>query len=260
MEKKKAKTKKVVVGKEKEIWAGAKFLMGGTQSEREKKERNLVLLASKVLNVSPFGINILGNQPYLNKIGLWQKAKQYAKNTRFQYSWPKFSENDSDKAVCACKVLNGSIELTDWVYGECSPSSTKMSTLKGYQNHIAQTRARNRAIFEAFGIQIHEEMMANIAEYISKQKGEDKNVSSLGSLTSSSAEEVNEEKKNGEAKKESVNVNTEKLKVLAIQNGAKVGEEKERLEELTGHSVNLDDPTDKYLEMIEAQVLNKTVK
>ena len=193
--KKKAKSKALVKRKkfDKElVWAGGKRMMGSANGEKEKKERQMILLASKVLDVSPYGVNILGSVPYINKLGLHQKANQYEPGVRFVYDWITTSENDDDKAICSCKVVDKKgKDLTDFVIGECSPSSMKMGTLKGYQNHMAQTRARNRAILEAFGVRIHEEMMANIEKLSRKQKISDDQVESIGDVVATSVEEVN---------------------------------------------------------------------
>jgi len=187
----KKKTRAIVKVKEKNLmWAGAKAVMGKPTTPKEEVERKWITLTSKVLNISPFGVNILGNLPYINKLGLMQKAKQYSSGVGFRYDWVKTSQDDTDKAVCKCKIVIGPKELTDWVIGECSPSSMKMSTLKGYQNHMAQTRARNRAILEAFGVRIHEEMMENIAKLYIKKEITKEEAIKIGEATKTSVEEM----------------------------------------------------------------------
>ncbi len=174
------------------VWAGAKKLLGKADNAKEAKEKNMILLASKVLNVSPFGVNILGSLPYINKLGLKQKTKQYNPNSKFIYEWIKTSKDDEDKAICSCKIVDGKgKDITDWIIGECSPASMKMGTLKGYQNHMAQTRARNRAILEAYGERIHEEMMANIEKLSKKQEITTQEAANIGDATVTSVEEVN---------------------------------------------------------------------
>ena len=196
MEKKKQKTKKPqtkAVAKKSEkklLWLGAQRLMAKPKDAKEEREKKIILLTAKVLNISPFGVNILGSLPYVNKLGLQQKAEQYRSGTQFKYEWVNVSKDDSDKAICKCKLVSKGKDLTDWVIGECSPSSMKMGTLKGYQNHMAQTRARNRAILEAFGLRVHEEMMENV-EKLYQQKGiTEGEVVQIGNVVTTSAEEI----------------------------------------------------------------------
>ncbi len=194
------KIKKIAPAKKtkKELqWSGAQSLMGpkpqaGTVEERE---RNLILVASNVMKVSPFGINILGGNIYANKLALAQKANQYRKNIVFKYNWVQRALDDSGKAICECKIVEveGTKErdLSDWITGECSPKTMKMGTLTGYQNHMAQTRAKNRAIQETFGVRIHEEMIENL--YKLKHKGEitEKEIERIAGASSTSIEEIN---------------------------------------------------------------------
>lgn len=195
----KKKTKEVVIKKEKAVWLGSQVLMQKFQpGTKEANDQKIVLMTARVLNVSPFGINILGSVPYINKLGLTQKANQYGKGKEtFEYKWTKVAMDDAEKSICECRVMKDGKPITDWVMGECSPSSMKMGTLKGYQNHMAQTRARNRAILEAHGVQIHEEMMENIHKLYKGGQLQEEQAAALtqfaGKTTSSSIEEVNNE-------------------------------------------------------------------
>jgi len=174
------------VAKKKFMWLGAQSLMtnGG-------KERELIITTSQVLRVSPFGVNILGNLPYINKLGLMQKATEYSPGVTFKYNWIRRAEGEDDKAICECKVVNKKgKDITDWVTGECSPSTLSMSTLKGYQNHLAQTRAKNRAINEAFGAKIHEDMMSRLYELTQKGSVKQEQAELIAGSSSTSAEEI----------------------------------------------------------------------
>jgi len=253
--------KKTTTDDKKAIWLGAQRLMNKPQTSQEIRERNLILVTAKVLGVSPFGVNILGNIPYINKLGLTQKAKEYKPNIQFKYNWIKYANDDTEKAICACKLVEGDVDkdITDWIIGECSPSTQKMGTLKGYQNHMAQTRARNRAILEAFGVKIHEEMLANIAKLYEQKQITDQEAQVIGSAAIVSAEEIQDE-----ADKQKPLFSDDKdiseLFALARQYGAKVGQEKQFIEAKIGHNLDLNHPTKKYISMMKAQFLAAVVK
>jgi hypothetical protein len=91
------------------------------------------------------------------------------------------------KAVCEARIIEGDKPLSSWVLGEASPATTKMSTLAGYQNHLAQTRAHNRAIREFISVRLHRELVEGIAVYKTKTNEE---LPALPIDTSSSGEEI----------------------------------------------------------------------
>ncbi len=196
------KNKEVVIvsDKKKSVWIGSQSLMGAVVAgSKEAKERELIKMTARVLDISPFGVNILGNLPYINKLGLGQKSVEYGKGKdEFKYNWVQRAADETQKAICECKIVRSGKDITDWVTGECSPKTMKMGTLAGYQNHMAQTRAKNRAILEAYGITIHEDMMANIHKLYSQKQITDTQKGALeyhaGKATSSSIEEVEPEK------------------------------------------------------------------
>lgn len=215
---KKTKTKAVAKVKEKKevSWAGAQSLMGAPPGPKEQNERSIILTAAKALNISPFGVNILGNLPYINKLGLKEKQEQYGSNDKIVYDWVQVAMDDMQKAICKAKLVDSKgKDLCDWVIGECSPVTIKMGTLKGYQNHMAQTRARNRAILETYGIRIHEEMMENIQKMIKSKEVNEQEVAQIGMATNSSVEEIVVEKGNAKSAPAPTNVATAPTNFLA---------------------------------------------
>lgn len=187
--------------KKKAIWVGSLSLMGTVvPGSKEAKERAVIKMTAEVLEVSPFGINILGSLPYINKLGLGQKSRFYGDGKdEFKYNWIQRAIDDNQKAICECKIVRDGKDITDWVTGECSPKTMKMGTLQGYQNHMAQTRAKNRAILEAYGVQIHEDMIQNIGKKLEEKRLTEKQAEALvdhaGKATSTSTEEVELDKK-----------------------------------------------------------------
>lgn len=149
------------------VFAGAQSLLTRPKSKQEEQNRQLLILTSKALAINPFGVNILGNLPYTNNIGRKEKLAQYEKTARFEYRWVRRSETDLDKAICECRIVKGDKPLCDWVTGECSPATIKMGPLQGYQNHMAQTRAENRAFEAAYGNKLRLELFGNIQRLMS---------------------------------------------------------------------------------------------
>jgi hypothetical protein len=190
--KKKKTTKELVKKQERELlWAGSQRLMSRPRDQKEKDERALILFTAKASHISPFGVNVLGNMPYFNELGSEEKAEQYSSGVKYEYHWIRHSETDEDKAICECRLVNKSGKpLCDWITGECSLASTKMSTLKGYQNHIAQTRAKVRAIKKVFGMRIHKDMMKEIGKMLSTGQVSEEQASNIGHAISTSAEEI----------------------------------------------------------------------
>jgi len=259
----KKKTKAIVKKEKKDlVWVGAKALLKKPENQKEEGERRMILLAAKVLNVSPFGVNILGSLPYINKLGLTQKAQQYQPTVRFIYDWLNWSKDDVDKAVCRCKVIGAKgVELTDWIIGECSPSSMKMGTLKGYQNHMAQTRARNRAILEAFGVRIHEEMMKNIAKLYGKKEITEQDASKVGEAVVVSAEEIQPEGKQKALFIENEKVGDKKVEELkGMLKGTTIAEKLADLKKRTGIVLGSFNITNQHAGILVAGLLNSEVK
>jgi len=266
MKNKNKKTKALVKRTDKKLlWSGARRLFEKPVNPKEIKERNLILLTSQVLEVSPFGVNILGSIPYINKLGLAEKVKQYDRSVKFVYNWFKVSENDTDKAVCQCKLVSGNKDLCDWILGESSPATMKMGTLAGYQNHLAQTRSKNRAILEVFGVRIHEEMMINIQKLAQKEGMNKEDVKVLESVGKVSAEEI----QNGKIVKEKqeVRVQTSLIpptkKIEELKAMLKGNTDKEKITDLkkrTSLVLSNFNITEKHAGILVASLLNGEVK
>ncbi|KKL09192.1 hypothetical protein LCGC14_2568320 [marine sediment metagenome] len=175
-------------------WAGGADLMMQSDSPEHKIKKDSIIVISEALKITPFGVNILGGLPYINNLGLKQKSLfEYHKGANFEYNWVKRSEDDTDKAICEVRLVKGKTKLTPWIVGECSPASMKMGTLKGYQNHMAQTRAENRAIRFLDGVRMHLDLLNEIGRMRIKGDIDDKVASEAVHAITAGAEEINEE-------------------------------------------------------------------
>lgn len=186
------KTKALEVKKQKQAlsFAGASTLIGSPQTQKEVNERKVIVLAAKALAISPFGVNILGSLPYINNKGLKEKMSAYASEAFVEYDWVQYAKDDTEKAICKARVVKGSKPLCGWVVGECSPKTIKMGTLAGYQNHLAQTRAENRAMEAAFGTRIRKELFENIARLLGNKETDESTANKVMTAANTTAEEA----------------------------------------------------------------------
>ena len=186
----KKKTRAITTRKEKRelVFAGATSLMGvdpkklGPAEVAAHKARTLV---ARALGIPPNTVVIMGNVPYVDNHGRKQKMGDYAPRAQFEYDYVQIATDDTMKAIVKCRIVEIDYHgddpiqspvkkpLCGWVIGECSPLTTRMSTLKGYQNHLAQTRAENRAFEAAFGTKFRSDLYAGIARELGvKDAGE----------------------------------------------------------------------------------------
>lgn len=266
--KSKKKTKKIVKKKKAKIqkkdlmFAGAQRMMGKTSSPQEERERKIILFTSKVLKISPFGVIIFANFPYINELGLEQKAYEYNPKIQFKYDWIKYSETDEDKAVCKCKLVDGrGKDLCDWIIGECSLSSIKMETLKGYQNHMAQTRAKNRAINKVFKRRIHEDMIKEIGDLLETQQITAQEAKQIGSAVTTSAEEIQPDSKQKQKEIIVEELRSEKIKELKnMLKGKTIAEKVQNLKKRTGMVLPNFNITDKHASILIASLLVNETK
>jgi len=190
MAKKKIIVKKVPE-KSKPIWAGANLLLGKAKNQQEQQERQLINLVAQVLQVSPFGVNVLGGQPYINNLGLKQKKEKYGRGTQFDYDWKQIAIDDEMKAVVMVRIVDDKGKaLMPYIIGEASTKTIRMKTLLGYQNHLAQTRGENRAIRHLYGVRIHEDMLVEIGKRIKQPNVDAKMLQQTAGATNASYEEM----------------------------------------------------------------------
>ena len=150
-------------------------------------------MVAEILQVSPFGVNVLGNQPYVNNLGLKQKKEKYGRKTQFEYEWVQIATDDTMKAVVKVRIVDEKLKpLMPYIIAEASNQTMSMRTLHGYQNHLAQTRGENRAIKYLWGVKIHEDMLGEIGKRIERTENDvdRKLLNRVAGAASTSAEEM----------------------------------------------------------------------
>jgi hypothetical protein len=227
--------------KSKPTWAGAQALLSPTTAgTKEDKEKKLVIWTARALGVSPFGVNILSGMPYPNKLGLRQKAEEYHGEIMFEYKWVKVAEDDTQKAICECRMIKNGKPLTDYILGECSPSTIRMGTLKGYQNHMAQTRARNRCIWEIDGSRIHEDLIRGIERLQAEKTINSQTAEKIMKGSQTSAEEMELPDKPIGITLQNAEGEVAMLYEFAHKKGAVLGQERQWIEKTVRHSIDWD--------------------
>lgn len=172
------KTKAISKRKEKRelVFAGASSLMGVDPKKLSATEvvaHKARILASKALGIPPNTVVMMGGNVYVDNHGRKSKLADYAPKAQFEYEYVQIAKDDNEKAIVKCRIMKlrekpnefGNLiadALCGWVIGECSPATTRMGTLKGYQNHLAQTRAENRAFEAAFGVRFRKDLYEGI--------------------------------------------------------------------------------------------------
>ena len=164
--------KKSIVVKKKEkaglVFAGSSHLLGEDPKKMNQLEivaHKARVLVSQALSIPLNTVILMGNQPYVDNKGRKWKLNEYASAAQFEYDYVQIAKDDTEKAIVKCRLISGQGKaLCGWVIGECSPLTTKMSTLKGYQNHMAQTRAENRAFEAAFGNRFRSDLYTGVAK------------------------------------------------------------------------------------------------
>lgn len=167
-----AKTRKIAKSKKDElVFAGANHFMDKDKlTPAQAMAQKVQVLVSRALNIPVLSVVIMGNMPYVNNHGRKEKMDQYAPGAQFEYDYVQIAKDDTEKAICKARIIDAKGKpLCGWIIGECSPATTRMSTLKGYQNHMAQTRAENRAFEATYGARFRKDLFTGVAEILKKE-------------------------------------------------------------------------------------------
>lgn len=125
---------------------------------------------AEVYGVPSMGVNVMGNQPYLNKDGLLyllndlRKGKQAIKAIRKEFIQLSTSL-DTMAVVKATLVFKDGVEIE--AIGEASKDNVKLEAVKKTLNLMAETRAINRAIRQA----ITGDVWVRVAQRLEKANG-----------------------------------------------------------------------------------------
>jgi hypothetical protein len=200
---------------------------------------DLIMVACKVFELPPQGITVLGNAPYINKVGWKIKQKQLLKGSVVKTLWVHYATPLEKYAIVEAKVyIKEGAEVASAI-GEATEASIKLTAVKQTLNMMAETRAKNRALFDALVAETYEKALAVMEEMKLSEETKRK----IGEAARVTAEEMNEKEQPLEPPKpkafkgevvETTNY-LERLKIRLYKLGAKTPEQAFKLiEKKTG--------------------------
>lgn len=234
--KKVAKKTSVIMhtSKRKPIWESAGSLMNANREDAKTAiASNMLHLATQVFSVPPQGVTILANQPYINKVGWKVKMHEYFKDDyRIITKWNHMATPDEQYAIVEAIVevrgrptketggLMGAWEERARAIGEATPANIKLQAVKMTLNMMAETRAKNRAMFDIAGARTMEDAVKNIEKMKKGKEITPQQAEVIVEGSKVTAEEINEkETKTIEPEKSFSYI--EKLKIEVHKRGAK---------------------------------------
>jgi len=194
---------------------------------------DLIMVACKVFELPPQGITVLGNAPYINKVGWKIKQNQLLKGSVVKTLWVHHATPLEKYAIVEAKVLDKEGKEVASAIGEATEASIKLTAVKQTLNMMAETRAKNRALFDALVAETYEKALAVMEEMKLSEETKRK----IGETARVTAEEMNEKEQPLEPPKPKVETTNylERLKIRLYKLGAKTPEQAFKLiEKKTG--------------------------
>lgn len=146
-------------------WGG---VMPTAQNSKNQAEvREFCNQVSKVYGVPSMGVNVMGNQPYLNKDGrlflLYELRKGQRAVRTIKTKFLQMSTSPDMIAVCKKTILfRDGLEVEG--IGEASKENVALDAVKKTLNMMAETRALNRAIWQAIGGDVWNRVAKNLGK------------------------------------------------------------------------------------------------
>jgi len=143
---------KSLVPKKELGWADMTILLDKPKTPTELKSQQMILFISEAFGLPPQGINILGGKPYINKDGLTFKLWEYFGDqiVSVKQRLLKVAEKPEDQAVGKVIITIEDSHVSEKkqfeAFGTASARNIQMSTIRGFANELALTRAFNRCV------------------------------------------------------------------------------------------------------------------
>lgn len=134
------------------------------QPKEKKAVDPFFAIVAKVYGVPQTGISAIGSQPYLNKDGrlyLLKKLRTGKDAVRaIRVEFLRMSTSLLEPSICKKTLVFKDLEVE--ATGEASKDSVGSESVKQTLNMVAETRALNRAIWQAIGGEIMERVESNL--------------------------------------------------------------------------------------------------
>ena len=190
--------------------------------------RNMLFLACQVFELPPQGVAILGGQPYINKVGWKVKQGVLAADSRIETKWIHHATPSEKYAIVEAYLLDKDGKELARAIGEATEANIKLAAVKQTLNMMAETRAKNRVLYDALIQKTLTSAMDKMQEMQLSKDTQDK----IGNAAKSSAEEMNMTETVTQPPKTKY---VEKLKIQLYKAGAKTPKDAFKLiEEATG--------------------------
>ena len=191
-------------------WGGVMPKVGDNEKDKMQLQ-NFCNAVAKIYGVPSTGVNAMGGQPYLNKVGRLyllgdlRKGKEGLKKVEKEFI--QMSTGADVPAIMKVRLIfKDGLEVE--AIGEASKQSVKLDAVKSTLNMMAETRALNRAIWEAIAFSAMERIAKNIAK-MNMSEDEKEKVQNAGA--SSYEEMVRPEDKQAPTKKKPTASSAEEL-------------------------------------------------
>ena len=168
-------------------WGGS---MPKPQSQGDAEIQVFVNQIAPIYGVPSMGVNVMGNQPYLNKDGrlylLHELRKDKASIQDIKTEYLNLSMSATEPSICKVTLVFKDGHTVEGI-GEASATSVKLSAVKATLNMMAETRATNRAIWK----EIAGDVWNRVAENLKASDLSEEEKAKVHEAGRMSAEEVN---------------------------------------------------------------------
>jgi len=160
-------TEVAVVKKEKTLAWGGNVPKIGVQEQNAEVVKQFCNQVAQIYGVPSVGVNAMGGQPYLNKDGRLFLLNDIKKGPRRVKSMrTEFIQLSTGLDVPS--IAKRTIEFADGLVveaiGEASKDSVKLAAVKATLNMMAETRATNRAIWQAISGDVMNRVAINLSQ------------------------------------------------------------------------------------------------
>lgn len=182
-------------------WGNMTSLMSGSKVDDLKKRKvyAIMSLAAKAYNVPPQGIDVLADVPYMNNLGRRYKLGEYFQDEcKIVKEYVHLATPMEKYAITIARVFYKDQQIGEGI-GEATQESIKLAAVKLTLNMMAETRAVNRAIWDAIAHKVYVELNNNLRRLQEENKLTVEQLMMISAAGKVSAEEMPKDAKSNRA-------------------------------------------------------------